>query len=265
MKFADYIEKTDDFDVEIIKADKKYFLNDSDDAKQTANYCLSCEQLRNATERLICREFGCDAVWCGRVLFCTNRSVDYLKDQEKINGMFAYTPDDTTEYGRLLNKKLDNPILGFNSSEYVRKKYSLPGDSSICRSGVLVKSTYIDHPDFREISAEEYEKRLSDLAGFHQRIYISVPYRTSSRNIFMAAYFTSDSGAFFSPVLYGRAMSAVLPENWFDSFCSGFLSSWATEVWVFKFEGWDSDADVKKEIDMAKRLHIPVKYTEVII
>lgn len=68
----------------------------------------------------------------------------------------------------------------------------------------------------------------------------------------------------FSPIAYSHAIAAHdLPLEWdfWERFDRTFLET-CDEVWVLTLDGWNESLGVKKEMEIAGELKIPIMYIE---
>ena len=105
------------------------------------------------------------------------------------------------------------------------------------------------------------------------RIYLAVPYSGRESHAFKTAsefsgVLFSEGYHVFSPVSHSHPIAVMGPEGlsekdadfWLD-FDLPLLHGWADELWVLMNEGWQRSYGVAKEIELAYRLGMPVRYT----
>ena len=71
----------------------------------------------------------------------------------------------------------------------------------------------------------------------------------------------------FSPIAHSHPISQHLSNQIDHEFCLGqdlsFLNSWADELLVCMMDGWETSKGIKIEVEVATRLHLPIRYVRV--
>ena len=128
---------------------------------------------------------------------------------------------------------------------------------------------------FEELNGK---KLLSEMQG-GEMIYLSIPYTHPDPDVRrkrfeianeVAAYLISYCGEHvYSPISHGHAIfdgrcTASCPgEKYWPEFEAKIMPI-CTEMYVICVSGWKTSAGVKREIELAKALGIPVRYWEVL-
>lgn len=105
-------------------------------------------------------------------------------------------------------------------------------------------------------------------------IYLATPYTHSDKSVVEDRYLkTANKCAeliasglvVISPIFYGHNLLNYkeMPGDWkfWQNFCETFLVK-SDELWVYKIEGWDLSTGLLSEIELAKKLNIPIRYIE---
>ena len=103
-------------------------------------------------------------------------------------------------------------------------------------------------------------------------IYLATPYSNSDKSVVEDRYkkvaiktaeLTADGFVIISPIFYGHNLLSYkeMPSDWqfWKNFCETFLYK-SDELWVYMIDGWGESTGVLAEIELAKKLNIPVKY-----
>jgi len=105
-------------------------------------------------------------------------------------------------------------------------------------------------------------------------IYLATPYTHKSKDVVEQRYILtankcaeliSEGNVVISPIFYGHNLLKFrdMPGDWefWKNFCESFLYK-SDELWVYKIEGWDQSTGLQSEIDLAKKLNIPIRYID---
>jgi len=106
-------------------------------------------------------------------------------------------------------------------------------------------------------------------------IYLATPYSHKDKDVVEQRYIQtaekcaeliSQGHVVISPIFYGHNLLKFreMPSDWefWKNFCESFLLQ-CSELWVYKIDGWDQSSGVKGEIELAKKINIPIRYIEV--
>ncbi len=106
-------------------------------------------------------------------------------------------------------------------------------------------------------------------------IYFATPYSHDVKSVVDDRYLrtankvaelVSEGNVVISPIFYGHNLLNYkeMPGDWtfWKNFCESFLYK-SDELWVYMIDGWDKSTGVLAEIELAKKLNLPIKYLEV--
>lgn len=106
-----------------------------------------------------------------------------------------------------------------------------------------------------------------------KRIYLASPYSHPDQNIRklrfdqvcrVAAHLIAEGHIVFSPIAHSHPIANHMNNHNDSDFWTkldlSFLNSWADEMIILMLDGYEKSEGIKREIEAAKKLSIPIKY-----